>query len=275
MHLDTKKLLLKTQKQVYSERLGNHISKFYGEGFEFSELREYEYGDDVRRIDWKTTAKIGKPYVKLYFEERELNVVIATMMGGSSYFGTFRQKCDVMREITALIGISAISENDRFSHFLFADKLIEWSKPSKQRFSLYQALEQMNSFEMLGKVSNYPGMVQTLWTYLNKKALLYIISDGIGDIDLGRLSKKHDVVLIIVRDRFEEDPQELGFLRLVDMESTQSYLGNMDNDAVYNYKKALAMNDAKLIANCKKYGIRILKVYTHENIYLKLLQSMR
>jgi uncharacterized protein (DUF58 family) len=275
MYLETKKLLLKTQKQVYSERLGNHASKFHGEGFEFSELREYIYGDDVRKIDWKTTAKISKPFVKMYHEERELNVAVATMMGGSSYFGTSRQKSEVMREIVALIGMSAISENDRFSHFLFAEKLIQWSKPSKKTFSLYHTLEQMNNFVTLGRKSNYHEMTQTLWTHLNKKALLYIISDGIGDIDLGKLSKKHDVVLIIVRDKFEEHPQELGFLRLIDMESNQSFLGNVDSNAMHNYQKELSKNDIKLAAHCKKYGIRMFKVYTHEDVYLKLLQSMR
>lgn len=206
MYLDTKTLLLKTQKQVYSQRLGNHISKFYGEGFEFGELREYMYGDDVRKIDWKTTAKMGKPFVKIYHEERELNVVAATMMGGSSYFGTIKQKREVMREAVALIGMSALSQNDRFSHFLFADKLVKWNKPSKKTFSLFDTLEQMDSFEIIGKKSNYEEMTQTLWTHLNKKALLYIISDGIGEMDLGKLSKKHDVVLIIIRDRFEENP---------------------------------------------------------------------
>lgn len=274
MYLDTKTLLLKTQKQVYSQRLGNHISKFYGEGFEFGELREYMYGDDVRKIDWKTTAKMGKPFVKIYHEERELNVVAATMMGGSSYFGTIKQKREVMREAVALIGMSALSQNDRFSHFLFADKLVKWNKPSKKTFSLFDTLEQMDSFEIIGKKSNYEEMTQTLWTHLNKKALLYIISDGIGEMDLGKLSKKHDVVLIIIRDRFEENPQELGLIQLIDMESTQGFFGNVDRDAIINYSKSLLENDAKLETHCKKYGIRIFKIYTHEDVYLKLLNSI-
>ncbi|MDY0195490.1 MAG: DUF58 domain-containing protein [Sulfurovaceae bacterium] len=274
MYLDTKTLLLKTQKQVYSQRLGNHISKFYGEGFEFGELREYMYGDDVRKIDWKTTAKMGKPFVKIYHEERELNVAAATMMGGSSYFGTVKQKSEVMREVVALIGMSALSQNDRFSHFLFADKLVKWNKPSKKTFSLFDALEQMDRFEILGAKSNYQEMTQTLWTHLNKKAMLYIISDGIGEIDLGKLSKKHDVVLIIIRDRFEENPQELGLIQLIDMESGQGFFGNVDSDAISNYRKSLAENDAILAIHCKKYGIRMLKVYTHEDVYLKLLNSI-
>ncbi len=274
MHLDTKKLLLKTQKQVYSQRLGNHISKFYGEGFEFGELREYIYGDDVRKIDWKTTAKMGKPFVKIYHEERELNVVTATMMGGSSYFGTIKQKSEVMREAVALIGMSALSQNDRFSHFLFVDKLVKWNKPSKKIFSLFDTLEQMGRFAIIGKKSNYEEMTQTLWTHLNKKALLYIISDGIGEIDLGKLSKKHDVVLIMIRDRFEENPQELGLIQLIDMESTQGFFGNVDQDAIINYSKSLLENDAKLETHCKKYGIRMFKIYTHEDVYLKLLSSI-
>lgn len=275
MYLNTKKLLLKTQKQVYSQRLGNHISKFYGEGFEFGELREYMYGDDIRKIDWHTTAKMGKPFVKICHEERELNVVVATMMGGSSYFGTIKQKSEVMREVVAIIGMSALIQNDIFSHFLFANKLIKWNKPSKKLFSLFDTLEQMEHFEILGTKSNYQEMTQTLWTHLNKKSLLYIISDGIGEIDLGKLSKKHDVVLIIVRDRFEEDPQELGFLRLVDMESSQSFFVNVDHDVISNYRKSLIKNDVKLTTHCKKYGIRMLKVYTHEDVYLKLLKSIR
>ncbi|MDD3774977.1 MAG: DUF58 domain-containing protein [Sulfurovaceae bacterium] len=274
MHLNTKTLLLKTKKQVYSQRLGNHITKFYGEGFEFGELREYMYGDDVRKIDWKTTAKMGKPFVKIYQEERELNVAVATMMGGSSYFGTILQKSEVMREAVALIGMSALSQNDRFSHFLFADKLVKWNKPSKQIFSLFDVLEEMGRFEVLGRKSNYQEMTQTLWTHLNKKALLYIISDGIGEFDLGKLSKKHDVVLIIIRDQFEENPQELGLIQLIDMESGQGFFGNVDDNATSNYRKSLAKNDAKLVDNCKKYGIRMLKVYTHEDVYLKLLNSI-
>jgi len=88
------------------------------------------------------------------------------------------------------------------------------------------------------------------------------------------LSKKHDVVLIIIRDQFEENPQELGLIQLIDMESGQGFFGNVDDNATSNYRKSLAKNDAKLVDNCKKYGIRMLKVYTHEDVYLKLLNSI-
>jgi len=114
----TKKIILKTRKQVFGEMIGNNSSLFQGEGFEFSELREYIYGDDVRKIDWKTTAKLRRPYVKVYHEERELNVVVSTMMNGSAYFGTVRPKSEFMSELVAVIGFSAIKNSDLFSNMI-------------------------------------------------------------------------------------------------------------------------------------------------------------
>ena len=107
-----KRILLKSKKQVYGDMLGNNASLFQGEGFEFAELREYVYGDDVRKIDWKTTAKLGKPFVKIYKEERELNVVVVSMLGGSVYFGTVKQKSDVIAEVVATLGFSAVKNSD-------------------------------------------------------------------------------------------------------------------------------------------------------------------
>jgi len=270
-----KKIILKTKKQVYGDMLGNNASLFQGEGFEFAELREYVYGDDVRKIDWKTTAKLGKPFVKIYKEERELNVVVVSMLGGSMYFGTLKQKTDVAAEVVATLGFSAVKNSDLFSHMLFADRLYDLSKPSKKLFSVHKAVDEITAFEPLGKVADYEALTQTLNNRLKKKALLFIISDFVGDVDLKLLSKKHDVFAVIVRDKFEEDPSELGYLRLVDMETKQSFEGNIDASALKQYKKALHENDEKLYKQFKKQGIRFAKVYTHEDAGLKLLKGMR
>jgi uncharacterized protein (DUF58 family) len=157
-----KKIILKTKKQVYGDMLGNNASLFQGEGFEFAELREYVYGDDVRKIDWKTTAKLSKPFVKIYKEERELNVVVASMMGGSMYFGTVKQKSELTAEIVATLGFSAIKNSDLFSHIIFADELYGISKPSKKLFSVHKAVEDLLDFEPLGKESNFKSLVDTL-----------------------------------------------------------------------------------------------------------------
>ena len=275
MNKAVKKIILKTKKQVYGDMLGNNASLFQGEGFEFAELREYVYGDDVRKIDWKTTAKLGKPFVKIYKEERELNVVVVSMLGGSVYFGTVKQKSDIIAEVAATLGFSAIKNSDLFSHMIFADRLYEFTKPSKKLYSVHKAVEEIVAFDPLGKETDFPALVETLVNRLKKKSLLFIVSDFVGDIDLKLLAKKHDVFAVIVRDRFEENPSELGFLRLIDMESRQSFEGDVDSGTLKNYKKALHDNDEKLYKQFKKQGVRFTKVYTHEDSTLKIMKKMR
>jgi len=270
-----KKIILKTKKQVYGDMLGNNASLFQGEGFEFAELREYVYGDDVRKIDWKTTAKLGKPFIKVYKEERELNVVVVSVLSGSTYFGTVKQKSDVMAEVVATLGFSAVKNADLFSHMIFADKMYDLSKPSKKLFSVHKAVEDVVAFDPLGKEADYTALVETLINRLKKKALLFIVSDFVGDIDLKLLAKKHDVFAVIVRDKFEENPTELGYLRLIDMETKQSFEGDVDSSTLKNYKKALHDNDEKLYKQFKKQGVRFTKVYTNEEPTLKLMKKMR
>jgi len=270
-----KKIILKTKKQVYGDMLGNNASIFQGEGFEFSELREYVYGDDVRKIDWKTTAKLGKPFVKIYKEERELNVVVVSMLSGSTYFGTVKQKSDVMAEVVATLGFSAVKNADLFSHMIFADRLYDLSKPSKKLFSVHKAVEDVIGFDPIGKEGDFSALVETLHNRLKKKSLLFIVSDFVGDIDLKLLSKKHDLFAVMVRDRFEEDPSELGYLRLLDMETRQSFEGDINSTTLKNYKKALHDNDERLYKQFKKQGIRFAKVYTHQEPALKLMKRMR
>ena len=275
MNKAVKKIILKTKKQVYGDMLGNNASIFQGEGFEFAELREYVYGDDVRKIDWKTTAKLGKPFVKIYKEERELNVVVVSMLSGSTYFGTVKQKSDVMAEVVATLGFSAVKNSDLFSHMIFADTLYDLSKPSKKLFSVHKAVDDVMVFDPIGKEGDFSALVETLHHRLKKKSLLFIVSDFVGEIDLKLLSKKHDVFAVMVRDRFEEDPSELGYLRMIDMESKQSFEGDVDSATLKNYKKALHDNDEKLYKQFKKQGVRFTKVYTHEEPALKLMKRMR
>ncbi len=270
MNKRAKKILFKSKKQVYGDMLGDNSSMFQGEGFEFAELREYVYGDDVRKIDWKTTAKLSKPYVKIYKEERELNIVVASMLNGSTYFGTVKQKSEVIEELVGLLGFISIKNGDLFTNSIFADKLYHISKPSKKFFSVHKAVEFITEFEPMGKDGNFDLMTQTLYNRIKKKSLMFIISDFVGDIDLRVLAKKHDVVALIIRDKFEENPQALGSLRLVDMDNKNSYEGDIDSGAVKRYKEALHNNDEKLYVEFKKLGIRFTKIYTDEIPAVKL-----
>lgn len=275
MNKAVKKIILKTKKQVFGDMLGNNASLFHGEGFEFAELREYMYGDDVRKIDWKTTAKLGKPFVKVYREERELNVVISTMLNGSTYFGTVRQKSDYIAELVAILGFSAVRNSDLFSYLNFADKLYYHSRPSKKLFAVSKETEVAFGFDPLGKQGNFSAWTDTIYRRVKKKSLLFLISDFVGDIDLRLLAKKHDLFVVIVRDRFEENPSELGYLRLVDTENGTSYEGDINAGTTHAYQKALRENDQKLYKQFKEHGIRHVKLFTDEDPLIKIMRRMR
>ncbi len=275
MNKQAKKLILKTRKQVFGEMMGNNPSLFQGEGFEFAELREYVYGDDVRKIDWKTTAKLGKPFIKIYHEERELNVVVSSMMSGAMHFGISRPKSEVVSELVGILGFSAVKNGDLFSHLIYADKLYRYSKPSKKFFAASKEVEESLAFEPLGKSADYRGWCDTLYKRVKKKALMFMISDFIGDIDLRLLSKKHDLFCIIVRDRFEEDPKGLGYIRLVDPEGGGSMEGDIGDSVMLEYKKALKANDKKLFKQFRENGIRYAKVYTDDDPFIKLTKRLR
>ena len=127
---------------------------------------------------------------------------------------------------------------------------------------------------MLGKKSDYKGFFDTLYKRLKRKSLLFVISDFVGEIDLALLSKKHDVVALIIRDKFEEKPSELGYIRVLDMESSKSFEGNIGSAEVKSYEKSLAENDAKLYAHFKKNAVRFTKIYTDEEPYLRLVKLL-
>jgi uncharacterized protein (DUF58 family) len=275
VNIQAKKIALKTRKQVFGDMLGNNASLFHGEGFEFAELREYLYGDDIRKIDWKTTAKLGKPFVKVYREERELNVAISTMLGGSTYFGTCCQKSEYIAQLVAMLGFSAVKNSDLFSHLIYADTLYHHSKPSKKLFAVNKEIERVLAFDPLGKKSDFDGWTTTTFQRIRKKSLLFLISDFVGTVDLRLLAKKHDLFVIIVRDRFEENPEELGYLRLVDTEGGGSYEGEIGQTTLQHYRATLKANDHALFRQFRQHGIRYAKLYTDEDPAAQLLRRMR
>ncbi len=276
MNKTAKEITLKAKKAVFSILSGYHISKLLGEGYDFAELREYSYGDDVKKIDWKTTAKLNKPYIKVYHEEKQLNVVVSTMLNGSTYFGLTKLKKDFIIEILALLGYSAIKSKDLFSHILFANKMYHHSTPTKKIYGVNKEIEYAIEFDPIGKAANYEAWIEVLNKRISKKSLLFLIADFISDdINLSLLAKKHDLFVIIVRDEFLENPKPLGEVTLVDPDYLNSFNGNVDENTIKEYKKAVLKNDKKLIKHLKKSGIRYFKIYTYQNPYLELLKRMR
>jgi uncharacterized protein (DUF58 family) len=264
------KILVRARRQVFSEMVGNNPSIFQGEGYDFIELREYMPGDDIRHIDWNITAKLQKPYIKIFREERELNVVVASMLNGSVHFGSKRFKQDVIAEVVALLGFSTIKNGDLLSNYIFTDRLVAHEKPTKKLFSIHKSVDNILAFEALHEKADYKYLADTLFQRLRRKSLIIVVGDFFEIPDFKLLAKKHEVVAVIVRDRLEEKPPEMGFTSLVDPESGAVLEGDFNASSVNAYAKKVLAHDRKLYATLRKQQIRFTKVYTDENVAVAL-----
>jgi uncharacterized protein (DUF58 family) len=264
------KILVRARRQVFSEMVGNNPSIFQGEGYDFIELREYMPGDDIRHIDWNITAKLQKPYIKIFREERELNVVVASMLNGSVYFGSKRFKQDVIAEVTAMLSFSVIKNGDLLSSYIFTDKMESHLKPSKKLFQVHKSVEEILNFEPLNKKADYKVLADTLFKRLKRKSLIVIVGDFFEIPDFKVLAKKHEVVAVVVRDRLEEHPPEMGFSSLVDPETGTVLEGDFNAHTVKEYAKKVQIHDRKLYETFRKHQIRFTKVYTDGAIGVSL-----
>ena len=221
-----KLLELRTRGLVNSLFSGEYRSVFKGQGMEFSEVREYQPGDEVRSIDWNVTARMRKPYVKRYIEERELTVMLAVDLSGSERFGTRRRfKSELASELAAVIAMTAIRNNDRVGTLLFTDKVELVVPPRKGRKHALRLIRDLLVFKPEGRGTD----VALATDYLNKmlahKTIIFLVSDFMApDIErpLKLLAQRHDVVAVTVEDPSELELPDIGLARLVDPESGET-----------------------------------------------------
>jgi len=256
------KILVRARRQVFSEMVGNNPSIFQGEGYDFIELREYMAGDDIRHIDWNITAKMQKPFIKVFREERELNVVLASVLNGSVHFGSRKFKQEVIADVNALLGFSTLKNGDLLSSYIFTDKMISHSKPSKKLHQIQKNVSEILEFEALNQQVDFKVIADTLFKRLKRKSLIIIVGDFFEIPDFKVLAKKHEVVCIVVRDRLEEHPPEMGFSSLVDPESGAVLEGDFNSSSVKAYSAKVAEHDRRLYEILRKHQIRFTKVYT-------------
>lgn len=259
----SKKLILKAKKSIFSEKIGNNPSIFKGEGYDFVELRDYQIGDDIRKIDWNITAKFHKPYIKLFQEERELNIVTVSLLSGSTYFGSKKMKNDLIGEIVSILGISAVKNMDMFSSFTFFDDKFKFNKPSKRELAVKKGVEDVINLDPLNRGLDTQFVIKTLMEKVKKRSLIFIISDFYHKLDLKYLSKKSEVVAIVVRDRVEEVPPPLGHITLIDNETGRRAEGDFTSNL--HYIEKVKSYDRELFQEFKKRGIRYIKIYTDQN----------
>ena len=264
------KILVRARRQVFSEMVGNNPSIFQGEGYDFIELREYMAGDDIRHIDWNITAKLQKPYIKIFREERELNVVIASVLNGSVHFGSKRFKQDVIAEVVAQLSYSTLKNGDLLSSYIFTDKMISHNKPSKKLHQVQKSVSEILNFEALNQKCDLKNLADTLYKRLKRKSLIIVVGDFFEIPDFKLLAKKHEVVAVVVRDHLEEKPPAMGFSSLVDPESGAVLEGDFNNASVEAYAKKVQAHDRELFETFRKNQIRFTKVYTDSSVGVTL-----
>ena len=271
------KILVKARRQVFSEMIGNNPSPFHGEGYDFIELREYMPGDDIRHIDWNITAKMQRPFIKVFREERELSVSVVSILNGSVYFGSKRFKQELIAQINALLGFSVVKNGDLLSSFIYTDTLERFVKPSKNIYSVHKMTENVLNFEPLGKRVDFKAIADSLYKRVRRKSLIVVIGDFFALPDFKVLARKHEVIAVIVRDRIEEDPPPMGFASLVDPETNEVLEGDFNAHTIKEYKKRVIQNDRKLYETFKKHQIRFTKIYTdmNESVMLRRLFEVR
>lgn len=219
---------IRTKSLVNTLFAGDYKSSFKGRGIEFLDVREYLPGDDVRTIDWKVTARFGKPYVKKYAEERELIVILVVDASGSERFGTRRQfKLEQAASIAATLAFSAVRNNDKVGLLFFTDKVEKFIPPRKGRFHVLRLIRDILYFSPKGKATDPVLALEFLMHILKRRAIVFFISDFIGDcfkpdlirIPLGVAAKRHDLVVLTINDPSEDDLPNIGLVELEDAET--------------------------------------------------------
>jgi uncharacterized protein (DUF58 family) len=218
---------LRTRGLVNSLFTGEYRSVFKGQGMEFSEVREYQPGDEVRTIDWNVTARMRRPFVKRYIEERELTVMLAVDLSGSERFGTVKRfKSELATELAAVIAMSAVRNNDRVGIVLFTDRIEYVLPPRKGRKHVLRILRDILTFEPVGKGTDIAGIASYLARTLSQKTIVFLISDFDApnvERPLKILAQRHDVVAVTVEDPSERDLPDVGLARFVDPETGQTF----------------------------------------------------
>ncbi len=270
-----KEIIIKSRRKLFGQNIGNNLSNLKGNGLDFFELREYVYGDDVRRINWKVSAREQKPYINVFNEERELNIVISFLISGSIYFGSKRQKQDLMAEVLALLSFSAMINYDRVTTIFFDEKINHFFKPTKSQNSIYEKVEYALSLDPIGKRVDFKNLSNFLLNSIKQKSIIFLIGDFYEKVDLTLLSKKHEVYAVIIRDPFEENPKLFGEYDLVDLVSKNHNRLDIDEAILTSYKEELSKEDKNLFEHFRKNRISFSKIYTDEEPFGKLKEMLK
>ena len=281
--MDTKELLKKVRKiEIKTRRLSDHIfggeyhSTFKGRGMTFSEVRQYQFGDDVRNIDWNVTARTNEPHIKVFEEERELTMMLMADVSGSEIFGTKNQfKDEIVTEIAATLAFSATQNNDKIGLILFSDQIELYIPPKKGRSHVLRIIRELLEFQPKSKQTNVAEAFKFLSNVMKKKAIVFVLSDFVADDykqNLKIASGRHDITGIRVYDKHEEEIPNIGMVQMEDVETGEMMLINTASKKVrQNYSKYYHEKVRYFKDSFAKSGAGVIDCRVDESYVKKLL----
>jgi uncharacterized protein (DUF58 family) len=285
MARDTRELLKKVRKiEIKTRGLSNHLfsgeyhSAFKGRGMAFSEVREYQVGDEIRTIDWNVTARFNHPYVKVFDEERELTVMVLMDVSGSENFGTLnQQKQDLATELCAVLAFSAIQNNDKVGVIFFSDKIEKFIPPKKGRSHILMIIRELIDFKPENKGTDVAVALRYFTGAIKKRCTAFMISDFMSpafEAELKIANKKHDIIALRLYDKHEEEFPNLGLIPVKDEETGQLVWVNTADEQVRKAFRSEALQRNSAVKDVfKRSGVDTADIGTHET-YVKPLMTL-
>lgn len=262
---------IKTRGMVNHLFSGEYHSVFKGRGMEFSEVREYIYGDDIRQIDWNVTARHNKPFIKIFEEERELTVMLVVDVSRSGDFGSVNAtKQEIATEICAVLAFSAIRNNDKVGMILFSDTVEKFIAPKKGKSHILRIVRELLSFQPKGSGTNIGGALEYLNSVIKKRSIAFVVSDFIDsnfDDALRIVGKRHDVIAVTLNDPRERELPNVGLIKMKDAETnTERWIDTSDPNirktfSTYWMKHEEHLRKALLASQVDRIAIAIHKPY--------------
>ncbi len=283
--METTDLLKKVRKiEIKTRGLSRHVfagqyhSAFKGRGITFSEVREYQYGDDTRNIDWNVTARFNHPYIKVFEEERELTVMLLVDVSGSSKFGTVTQlRKNIIAEISAVLSFSAIQNNDKIGVLFFSDKVEKFIPPKKGRKHILHIIRELIEFKPESELTDLSIPLKFLTNAITKRCTAFILSDFLcADFEesLRIANRKHDVVALKIYDRREIELPAMGLVKFVDPEiKTFQWVDTSSRKVRKDYKDYWRKQDSRIHDLFTKSGVDYVQINTSED-YVKPLTAL-
>ena len=274
-----RKIEIKTRRLSRNIFAGEYHSQFKGRGMAFSEVREYQPGDDVRSIDWNVTARLNKPYIKVFEEERELTVMLLVDVSGSRHFGTLTQmKRDKMAEVAATLAFSTIANNDKVGVIFFSEKIEKFIPAQKGKTHVLHIIRELLSFEPSSTGTNMAQALQYFSNAQKRHCTAFLISDFIGVDGLEKplmiASNRHEVNAIQIYDRRETELPDVGLIKFHDAETGQDiWVDTAVTSVREQYASEWKQNQSRIEQLCTKTGVKRVSVRTDED-YVKALMQL-